>query len=176
MKKSRKITLSLVSIVVLGGAVWTSVPPAAVYAMQNHSTHPMDKSQEEDTNKLKSASSHHLPALSVLLEKAVAAVKAGDDKAALTHLQTAQSVLERVKRVVEEAVQPPFTNTKCPMMGGAINPQKITPALTREFDGQKVAFCCAGCPDMWDKLSNADKQAKLNSQRPNSASGPHVHH
>jgi len=32
--------------------------------------------------------------------------------------------------------------------------------------GQKVAFCCAGCPSMWDKLPNALKQAKLAKAKP----------
>ena len=33
--------------------------------------------------------------------------------------------------------------------------------LVRDYEGQKVAFCCAGCPAAWDQLSDADKQAKL---------------
>ncbi|MCE5279635.1 MAG: hypothetical protein ABFD92_09445 [Planctomycetaceae bacterium] len=58
-----------------------------------------------------------------------------------------------------------FANTKCPMMGSKINPAKVTAALTREFKGQKVAFCCGGCPAAWDKLSDADKQTKLDAAK-----------
>jgi hypothetical protein len=57
-----------------------------------------------------------------------------------------------------------FANIKCPIMtGNAIDPAKVTPALTREFNGQKVAFCCGGCPGQWDKLSDKEKQAKLDA-------------
>jgi hypothetical protein len=58
-----------------------------------------------------------------------------------------------------------FANTKCPMMGSRIDASKVTPALTREFKGQKVAFCCGGCPAAWDKLSDAEKQAKLDAAK-----------
>ena len=37
----------------------------------------------------------------------------------------------------------------------------MTANLVREFNGQQVAFCCGGCPAGWDKLSDADKAAKL---------------
>ena len=57
-----------------------------------------------------------------------------------------------------------FANTKCPIMtGNTIDPAKVTPALTREFKGMKVAFCCGGCPPQWDKLSDQEKQAKLDA-------------
>jgi hypothetical protein len=49
-----------------------------------------------------------------------------------------------------------FVNARCPIMGG-----KPTEALTRDYNGQKVGFCCAMCPGQWDNLSDADKAAKL---------------
>lgn len=52
-------------------------------------------------------------------------------------------------------------NTKCPIEGGTVDPNKVPDSLTRDFKGQKVGFCCAGCPDQWDKLSDADKESKL---------------
>ena len=52
-------------------------------------------------------------------------------------------------------------NDRCPIMGGKIDPANVPDALTREFKGQKVGFCCGGCPAAWDKLSDAQKQAKL---------------
>ena len=54
-----------------------------------------------------------------------------------------------------------FANTHCPLMGNEIDLDKVTPELTREFNGQKVAFCCAGCPAHWDKLSADEKATKL---------------
>ncbi len=54
-----------------------------------------------------------------------------------------------------------FVNTRCPIMGTPIDPNKVPPGLIREFKGQKVAFCCGDCPAKWDKLSDKEKEAKL---------------
>jgi hypothetical protein len=59
------------------------------------------------------------------------------------------------------AVSAEFVNTHCPIVSSKIDPDKVTPELTREFQGKKVAFCCAGCPAQWDKLSEEEKAAKL---------------
>lgn len=75
--------------------------------------------------------------------------KAGDDKAA------AQAV-----------------NNTCPIMGTAINPAKVPADQTRPFKGQTVGFCCMNCPPVWDKLSDAQKQAKLDAVLKPSASQP----
>ena len=56
---------------------------------------------------------------------------------------------------------PQFVNARCPIMGTPIDPAKVPEELTRMHKGQKVAFCCPGCPLAWDKLSDAEKDAKL---------------
>ncbi len=38
-----------------------------------------------------------------------------------------------------------FVNTKCPIMGSVIDPAKVTEDLVKDFKGEKVALCCAGC-------------------------------
>jgi RND family efflux transporter MFP subunit len=55
----------------------------------------------------------------------------------------------------------PFINHRCPIMGTNIDPAQVTPALTRDYKGHKVAFCCNGCPDQWDKLTDAERDEKL---------------
>jgi len=61
-----------------------------------------------------------------------------------------------------EATPAQFANTRCPIMpNNEINPAAVADDLVREFKGQKVAFCCAGCPTAWDKLTDAEKEAKL---------------
>jgi hypothetical protein len=52
-------------------------------------------------------------------------------------------------------------NAKCPIMGNPIDPTAVPANLVREFDGHKIGFCCAACPEAWDKLSDAEKTAKL---------------
>ena len=52
-------------------------------------------------------------------------------------------------------------NTKCPIMGNTINPAKVPASLTRDYKDQKVGFCCGMCPGQWDKMTDAQKDAKL---------------
>jgi len=54
-----------------------------------------------------------------------------------------------------------FANVTCPIMGSPIDPKNVVPELVRLHKGKKVAFCCGGCPVAWDKLSEAQKDAKL---------------
>jgi hypothetical protein len=51
-------------------------------------------------------------------------------------------------------------------MDAPIVPEKVTKGLIREYKGQKIAFCCAGCPSAWDKLTGAQKDAKLAKVKP----------
>lgn len=163
MKKSKKITSVLTTIALVGASIWMSISPVQVFAaqMQNHQVHQMNQSSQNNEAALKAAHTDHIPALSLSIEKAILAVKAGDDAIALSELQKAQTLLEAVKQAVLQQIQPEFVNTKCPMMGGTINPEKVTDALTRQFNGQTIAFCCNACPGMWDRLTDEQKQAKL---------------
>jgi hypothetical protein len=75
-------------------------------------------------------------------------------------------MLVTIYGAVGKHVKPQFVNNHCPIMGSPINPAKVTKNLVRDYMGQKVAFCCAGCPSTWDKLPNAQKQAKLAKAKP----------
>ena len=52
-------------------------------------------------------------------------------------------------------------NATCPITGGALNPDDVPGKLTRVYKGQKIGFCCDGCPEAWDKLTDAEKDAAL---------------
>ncbi len=71
-----------------------------------------------------------------------------------------------------QAAAAEFVNARCPIMGNPINPENVTDDLTREFRGQKVAFCCAACPSQWDELSGEEKAEKLQDVL---AEGEHIH-
>lgn len=58
-----------------------------------------------------------------------------------------------------------FANARCPIMGNPIDPAKIPASLVRDYKGEKVAFCCGGCPGMWDMLPAFQKDAKLAAVR-----------
>lgn len=62
-----------------------------------------------------------------------------------------------------EATEAKFINSLCPIMGTKIVPANVPENLTREFGDKKVAFCCAGCPAAWDKLTDEVKQEKLDA-------------
>jgi hypothetical protein len=49
-----------------------------------------------------------------------------------------------------------FANEKCPIMGG-----KPDPELVVQWEGKTIGFCCDGCPQKWEKLSDEEKAAKL---------------
>ncbi len=52
------------------------------------------------------------------------------------------------------------SNTVCPIMG-----HEVTDDGGRvKFDGKTVGFCCNGCIEKWEALSDEDKAAKLASR------------
>ena len=98
------------------------------------------------------------------IDKALAAVEAGDRKAATSQLQAARKLIDAQHIAAVQRAAPAklaYVNARCPMMGSAIKPEKVTPKLLRTHKGQKVAFCCAGCLAPWDKLSAKAKATKL---------------
>ena len=58
-----------------------------------------------------------------------------------------------------ETVQ--VVNSICPMMGSLMDPTNVAVTLTRDFQGQKVGFCCGQCVPAWDKLADDKKAEKL---------------
>jgi len=49
-------------------------------------------------------------------------------------------------------------NATCPVRGG-----KVNQAVNVDYKGQKVGFCCAGCIDDWNAMSDEEKAAFINS-------------
>ncbi|MCG8650502.1 MAG: hypothetical protein MI861_11765 [Pirellulales bacterium] len=49
-----------------------------------------------------------------------------------------------------------FANTQCPMMGG-----KPSAELTADYMGQTIGFCCDGCPQKWEGLSDDEKAERF---------------
>ena len=62
--------------------------------------------------------------------------------------------------------QAKVVNVRCPISGKKINRAKVPDSLIREYKGQKVGFCCPNCPPEWDKLTDAEKDAKLKAAMP----------
>jgi hypothetical protein len=118
------------------------------------------------TLSLEKIHTENLPIVILSVDKAARAVESGDKKTALAELHKARKMLIAIYEAIGTQVKPQFVNNRCPIMGSPINPEKVASNLIRDYKGQKVAFCCAGCPSMWDKLPNAQKQAKLAKVKP----------
>jgi hypothetical protein len=52
-------------------------------------------------------------------------------------------------------------NSRSPFTLAQINPNDVPDMLVRNYKGRKIGFCCGGLPETWDKLSEAEKDAKL---------------
>jgi hypothetical protein len=127
-------------------------PPAEKPATPKHST-------AEVT--LRMIHAQQLPALQKAILSAARQVESGNSQAALAELKRAQDMLEGLQKTLEQQVKPRFANARCPIMGAPIQAANVPLSLTRSFEGQKVAFCCASCPNAWDRLSHPEKAAKL---------------
>ncbi|MBN1765183.1 MAG: hypothetical protein JW860_08000 [Sedimentisphaerales bacterium] len=131
-----------------------------------------------DTNTLTLNQIHaeHLPMALKAIDKALKAIESGEKSVAIEELNMARSNIVIAHEALGHLVKPVFANNKCPIMGSPINPDKIGEDLIREFKGQKVAFCCAGCPVTWDKLSDAQKEDKLNKVKIEPSVSPQAGH
>ena len=105
--------------------------------------------------------SQQLPALQSSVQSIIGQIESGNQQAALLELKRVQNTLENLRTSLERQMKPAFANTNCPIMGTPIQATNVSPSLIRILDGQKVAFCCPGCPGAWDRLPPAEKVAKL---------------
>lgn len=54
-------------------------------------------------------------------------------------------------------------NTHCPIMGSPVDKSETDPALLKDWNGKKVAFCCPPCLEEWDELTDAEKAQKVSA-------------
>jgi soluble cytochrome b562 len=98
---------------------------------------------------------------------AIEAIDKGDAKAAKGELEKAESLLATVHKSMEENIaKMPCVNDRCPITGKAIDIMNRPKDCTRMYKGMKVGFCCPNCPPEWDKLTDAEKDAKLKAVMP----------
>jgi len=174
----RHTLVGLLSVVVAVGVVggWTMMARAdgccggagnEMLAMTMASDGHAGHDQAETTAKV---DTRKLADVATALGAVKKAIEAGDNKTALAELDKATKLLSAATApqagattgaAAPKTASGQVVNTKCPIMGGTVNPAKVPASLTRDFKGQKVGFCCAMCPPQWDKLSAADKEAKL---------------
>ena len=110
---------------------------------------------------LQQVHARQLPGALKSIDAALKALEKGDRATAIRYLTAARLNIQTAHVALAKHVKPTFVNAVCPLMGSPIKPEKVTASLTREYKGQKVGFCCGGCPEAWDKLTDAQKEAKL---------------
>ncbi len=160
----------LVTVVVTGAfAVAVSILPLALAQAghgSGHSGHTsMKQADNADSLGLGKIHSKHIPMVMKTINEAKKASASGDKSAVMAELNKAQNMLLAIHAALDKHV-PQFANGACPIMGTPIDPAKVKEDLTREYKDGNVAFCCGGCPERWDKLTDAQKSAKLAKAKP----------
>jgi len=104
------------------------------------------------------AAQAHIDAALEHLESVTKALKEGKTGAALTHAEELKKLLAQLRKDLRPPAEP-VANARCPIMGSKLDRGSVPANLTREFEGRKVGFCCAGCPVAWDKLPESKRDA-----------------
>jgi len=165
---------TLATVVVIGAVAMVGTILPRALAQAGHGTgHSgnmggmnMKQHAKADVLSLGEIHSKHVPMVVMSIDKAKKALASGDKRTVLAELNKAQEMLMTIHAALGKHVKPQFANSLCPIMSSPINPETVTKNLIRNYKGQKVAFCCAGCPSTWDKLTDAQKQAKLVKAKP----------
>ena len=137
---TRQRTLQLTLLI---GLAALAFPLAQAWAME-HMQMPTDPTPKAST--LEELNAKQLPSLVQALKNARQAVNMGHKEHALMELKKVEDLVAVVQQTLAQHVKPAFANTVCPIMGSKIDPANVPANLIREFKGQKVAFCCGGCP------------------------------
>jgi predicted metal-binding membrane protein len=97
------------------------------------------------------------------LDAAAKALEAGQHDQAIAELKAARALVADAQKAIAGMLpkDQKVVNARCPIMGTKLDVEKVPAELTRMHKGQKVGFCCEGCPVAWDKLTDAEKDKKL---------------
>ncbi len=104
----------------------------------------------------------HLINAMALLDETSKAMDADDMAAAKTSLDKAKTLLMTIQQSTSRCMrQMPCANKRCPITGKTIDVMNEPENLTCMYKGMKIGFCCPACPPVWDRLTDAEKDAKL---------------
>ncbi len=167
MSKKRLIVIvSTICVAVIAVVMLPMAQASSCHPDHKKSKMDMKNPVKVETLSLEKIHSGHLPMVSQSINKAIKAIEAGNKETALAELHKAKKMIAGINEAIGKHIKPKFVNSKCPIWGAPIEPDKVTKDLVREYKGQKVAFCCKECPPEWDKLTDAEKDAKLAKTKP----------
>jgi len=113
------------------------------------------------------ANMEDISAAKAAIKAAIAAIDKGDTTTAKIEMEKADKLLSNVHKCMKENMQKmPCCNAKCPIMGKPIDRMNCPKELTCMYKDMKVGFCCGACKPEWDKLTDAEKDAKLKDVTP----------
>jgi hypothetical protein len=113
------------------------------------------------------ASMEDIAAAKAAIKAAIEAIDKGESATAKSELEKAEKLLTKAHKCMKENIEKmPCANMKCPISGKPIDKMDRPQDCTRMYKGMKIGFCCPNCPPEWDKLTDAEKDAKLKECMP----------
>lgn len=113
------------------------------------------------------ANMEDISAAKAAIKAAIEAIDKGDTKTAKIEMEKADRLMASVHKCMKENMQQmPCCNAKCPISGKPIDRMNCPKELTCMYKDMKIGFCCSNCPPEWNKLTDAEKDAKLKESMP----------
>jgi hypothetical protein len=103
-----------------------------------------------------------IPAAIASLDNAVKAMDAGNTADAKMEIEKAKKMLKDMLMTQKKCMgNMPTVNNACPITDAKIDMMNTPENLITMYKGQKVGFCCPNCPPAWEKLTDKEKNEKL---------------
>ncbi len=103
----------------------------------------------------------------VLLDEAVKAMDTTNTADAKMKIEKAKTMLKEMLTAQKKCMETmPAAMNRCPMTGKKIGQMDLPDSQTRLYKGKKIGFCTPACPLLWDKLTDQEKDQKLETMMP----------
>ena len=102
-----------------------------------------------------------------MLDRAVKALEAGNTNGTKIDIENTRKILKGMQISQSKCMEKlPIFNYHCPISGKQLDMMNIPGNLTTMYKGKKVGFCCQACQPVWDKMSDTEKNKKLEDATP----------
>lgn len=103
----------------------------------------------------------------VLLDEAVKAMDTANAADAKMKIEKAKLMLKEMHAAQKKCMETmPAAMDRCPMTGKKIDLMGTPENQTRLHKGKKIGFCTPACTLLWDKLTDQEKNQKLETMMP----------
>ncbi len=79
--------------------------------------------------------------------------------------KSAAAATDKTATKTTQAAALTVVNTACPISGEDLGSKDHTAKVVRTYNGENVGFCCDGCGQKFDKMSDEKKAATLTSAK-----------